>query len=111
MRSWFALLLTSGLCLGSTFGTARAFAAPTAPAPKPLSQSLSGEAQAAYKSAKLLFEDGDHVGALTKFKRAFELSNDPRLLWNMAVCEKELRHYARSAGLVSRYVKEGSHVI
>lgn len=110
-RSRCALLLTSGVYLATAFGTESAFAAPTALASKPLSQSLTGDARGAYESAKLLFDDGDHAGALTKFKRAYDLSNDPRLLWNMAVCEKELRHYSRSAGLVSRYLNEGAKLI
>lgn len=77
-------------------------------APPSLSESLSGEAKQAYDSGKLLFEDGDAAGAITKFRRAYELSKDPRLLWNAAVCEKELRHYAAAARLVTQYLKEGS---
>ena len=73
----------------------------------PLSESLTGESRQAYDAGKLLFEDGDAAGAITKFKRAYELSKEPRLLWNMAVCEKELRHYASSARLVARYLNEG----
>jgi hypothetical protein len=76
--------------------------------PPSLSESLSGEAKQAYDSAKLLFEDGDAAGAITKFRRAHELSKDPRLLWNMAVCEKELRHYAAAARLVNQYLEEGA---
>jgi hypothetical protein len=73
----------------------------------PLADSLSAEAKVEYESARLLFSDGDFAGASTKFKRAHELSGDPRLLWNMAVCEKELRHYARATTLVERYLLEG----
>lgn len=72
-----------------------------------LADSLSGDARRAYESGKMLIEDGDPRGALTKFQRAYELSKEPRLLWNMAVCEKELRHYANAARLVSRYLAEG----
>jgi hypothetical protein len=60
-----------------------------------------------YKSAKLLFDDGDHAGALTRFKRAYDVSKDVALLWNIGVCEKELNHCAGSARVVSRYLKEG----
>ena len=74
----------------------------------PLSVSLTGEAAEAYKSAVLVFQDGDRAGALQKFKRAYELSRDPRLLWNMAACEKELRHYARAAALVDQYLSDGA---
>ncbi len=78
---------------------------------KSLADSLSGEAKSEYTSAKLLFGDGDLAGAAVKFGRAYELSSEPRLLWNMAVCEKEQRHYARASTLVSRYLSEGGSVI
>jgi len=71
-----------------------------------LSGSLHDEALAAYDAAKLLFEDGDFAGALAKFHRAYGLARDARLLWNMAVCEKELRHYASAARLVAQYLNE-----
>lgn len=80
----------------------------SASASAPLAESLKGEARAAYDGAKLLFEDGDAAGALAKFQRAHELSGDPRLLWNMAVCEKELRHYARAARYVASYLETGA---
>lgn len=75
--------------------------------PAPLNQSLTGEAKAAYDSGRLLFEDGDNPGALAKFSHAYDLSHDARLLWNMASCEKDLRHYARASALIARYLQEG----
>ena len=77
---------------------------PTAPA---LGDSLTGPAKQDYESGRLLFRDGDHAGALAKFSSAYDISKDPRLLWNMAACEKNRRHYARAVGLVRRYLKEG----
>jgi len=76
-------------------------------APKPLSDALTGDAQVEYEAAKLLFSDGDLPGAATKFRRAYDLSKDPRLLWNIAVCEKEQRHYAKASSLVTQYLAEG----
>ncbi len=74
----------------------------------PLSNVLTGEAYSAYESGRLLYKDGDNAGALAKFSRAYELSRDARLLWNMGACEKELRHYARATTLIARYLKEGA---
>jgi hypothetical protein len=73
----------------------------------PLVNTLGDDAKAAYESARNLFEIGDFNGAGLKFKRAFELSNNPRLLWNMAACEKELHHYANAVVLVERFLREG----
>jgi len=81
--------------------------AATPATPAPLTKSLTGEAKAAYDSGRLLFEDGDSPGALAKFSHAYDVSHDARLLWNMASCEKELRHYARAAALIGRYLQEG----
>ena len=76
-----------------------------------LDQSLAGDARAEYDSALLLYEDGDFAGASLKFQRAHALSNDPRLLWNAAAAEKQLRRYARMYLLVSRYLKDGSTLL
>ncbi len=73
----------------------------------PLSDSLSGEAKTLYDVGRILYRDGDYSGALGKFRRAHELSHDARLLWNMAGCEKNLRHYTRVLPLVDRYLTEG----
>src|SRR6476469_2894036 len=82
-------------------------AAPPPPAgPKPLSDALTSGPNAYCEAARLLYGDGDHAGALVKFQAAFDQSKDPRLLWNMAACEKNLRHYAKVMALVERYVKE-----
>jgi hypothetical protein len=90
-------------------------AAPVAPAPAaapapsvaPLADSLSGPAKEAYESAKLLYRDGDFKGAMVKFQAAYELAKDARLKWNIAACEKNLRHYSRVKVLVSEYLEEG----
>jgi hypothetical protein len=77
----------------------------------PLSESLQGEAKDDYVAARILFNDEDFTGALVKFQRAYERAGDPRLLWNMAACEKNLRHYANVLRLLERYEREGSHLM
>jgi hypothetical protein len=80
---------------------------PPATAERPLGELLTGEAKTEYEAGKVLFLDGDPAGSLVKFRRAYELSKEPRLLWNMAACEKTLRHYAKAQVLVERYLLEG----
>jgi hypothetical protein len=87
-------------------------AAQSAPQPdedrgRPLRESLNGQAKSAYDSATLLVVNHDFAGALAKFKEAYVASNEPRLLYDMAVCEKNLRHYASMQSLLQRYVREG----
>jgi hypothetical protein len=64
-------------------------------------------AKAEYAAARILYDDGDFAGALEKLRSAYDLSKDPRLLWNMAACQKNLRHYAEVVRLVERYLSEG----
>ena len=76
-------------------------------APASVRDTLSGAAQQDYDLGRILVENGDYAGALVKFQHAFELSSDPRLLWDIGVCEKNLRHYAKLLGLMNRYLEEG----
>jgi hypothetical protein len=79
---------------------------PASGAPAPLSESLSGTAREAYEAARILLNNQDPAGALTKYLVAYDLSKDPRLLFDMAVCERDLRAYARMQALLVRYEQE-----
>jgi hypothetical protein len=81
------------------------------PGPPPLSETLTGPAKSDYESGKLLYGDGDYAGSLVKFSSAYEASKEPRLLWNMAACEKNLRHYSKALKLVREYAKDESKVL
>ncbi len=84
---------------------------PPPPGPPSLSESLTGAAKGDYESGMVLFTDGDYAGSLVKFSSAFDASKDPRLLWNMAACEKNLRHYSKALKLVRQYVTDGDKVL
>lgn len=109
------LALAPILVAAPAFAQARKPAPPAAPAaptaPPSLADSLTGDAKASYDSAKLLYADGDFEGSRVKFAAAFDQAKDPRLLWNMAACEKSLRHYARALKLVRRYAAEGGALL
>jgi hypothetical protein len=77
------------------------------PAAPTLAETLTGSAKEDYDAGRVLFEDQDYAGALMKFQRAFETTPDPRLLWNMAACEKSARHYGNALALLERYRREG----
>ena len=74
----------------------------------PLDKTLTGLARAEYEAARILYQDGDYQGALNKLQVAYEKSNDPRLLWNMAAAHKNLRHYARVMELIDEYLAAGA---
>ncbi len=86
--------------------SASAQTAHTPAAQAPLAQSLTGAAKDAYASAQILSNNGDYAGALAKYGQAYELSKDPRLLFNMAVCARTLHAYARMQALLSQYKRE-----
>lgn len=71
----------------------KAAAAAVDPGPPPLADVLTGMAKAEYEAGKVLYQDKDYANAIIKFQRAYELSNDPRLLLNVAICAKNLRRY------------------
>jgi len=92
-------------------GAPRPAPAPAPSGPRPLAQTLTGDAKAAYDAAKLLVGDGDFAGAAIKFRAAFDASHDPRLLWNIAACEKNQRHYARTIALLHEYLDTGGDLL
>ena len=73
----------------------------------PLGDSLTGAAKDSYEGGKVLYGDGDYAGAVLKFQHAYDLSGDPRLLWNVLAAEKNLHHYARVEALLRVYLKTG----
>ncbi len=92
-----------------------AFAEPPPPAraahPKPLAQTLPPEAKADYDAGKILFEDGDFQTSRIKFQAAYDLTHDARLLWNIAVCQKNERHYAKALATLTRYLADGGDLL
>jgi hypothetical protein len=84
---------------------------PAGARPRTLAQSLPPDARRDYDAGKLLFEDGDYATALLKYQAAYDRTHDPRLLWNVAVCQKDLRHYAKAAATLARYLAEGGDLL
>lgn len=84
-------------------------AAPAAPA-KPLAESLQGSAKNDYDLAMSLYKSSppDYSNAYDSFKRAYDTSKDARLLWNMAACQKQMRHYTEVRRLTQAYLKESA---
>ncbi len=83
-------------------------AAPQAAPSKPLSESLTGLAKAEYEGGRILYGDKDYASASSKFQRAYELSSDVRLLFNIAVCQKNLRKYSKMLATIRRYLEDGN---
>jgi hypothetical protein len=68
---------------------------------------LPEDARRSWDSAIELFEARDYQGARVEFMRAWELSRNPRVLFNVGVCDKNLRRYARAAAVWRRQLEAG----
>jgi len=65
------------------------------------------EARTHFKAATELYDENNFRGALTEFKRAYELSPSYKLLFNIGQVEMELQDYAEALKAYSRYLREG----
>lgn len=98
--------------------TLLAFAAPVAGAPHKPHRSKAkkvsnkertpqqAEADRHFKSGVTLFGEQKFAEALAEFERAYELSPNSIVLYNMATCHRELSHYAEAVKLYNRFLAE-----
>ncbi|MGZ3416624.1 MAG: PEGA domain-containing protein [Polyangiales bacterium] len=110
--------LVSTLALSIGLAGAPVFAAPPKPPakgakeeakkPKTVGERLPPDAKKHWDSALLLYEDSNWEGALTEFKTAYDMSKEPRVLRNVAVCEKNLKRYSDAIATLQKAVVEGT---
>ena len=74
---------------------------------KPLRDQLTEEAKKHWDTALALYQRGQWDGARTSFNAAFDASKNPRVLFNVAVCEKNLGRYARAIEIFKKELSEG----
>lgn len=72
------------------------------PSSTKVADSLSGDAKDAFNRARLAFSKGDYAAAREQYEQAFELSKEPRVLYNVAVCLKEQGRYAAAIRVLQR---------
>ena len=61
-----------------------------------------------WDAARDLLDANDFAGALVEYQRAYDESKNPRVLYNVAVCQKNLRHYARAEMRFKQELAEGT---
>lgn len=110
-----AFVLSCALLSGSLPALAQPAKAPAKAAPgkaakkKTLKESLSGEALEAFNRGVELYSNAkNYEGAVSEFQRAYTLSKDPRLLFNMAIAERDAKRYARAVTDLELELKEGN---
>jgi hypothetical protein len=92
------------LCAASA-GAQSSDAGPSRPS---LRDALSGTARDAYDSATILYDNRDFGHALEKYRQAYALAHDPRLLFDMAICSRDLKAYADMQRLLVEYQHEAA---
>jgi hypothetical protein len=100
MRSFFALGFSFALALAST--TVRADPTPT-PEPDP----ARAEAEARYSRATRLYEEGNYEAALAEFRRAYTITHEHRVLYNIAQLCYRTKDYVCSVEAFESYLVEG----
>src|SRR5580700_9449878 len=78
------------------------------PAAVDVRSQLTENARKAWDAAKQLAEARDYKGALVELQRAYDLSNNPRILFNVGALEKLLTHYARAVDAWEKELREGA---
>jgi hypothetical protein len=99
-----AALLLVALALASP---APSFAQPPT---KTIREELPEAARRNWDAAKDLYGVSDWVGARAEYERAYELSKNPRVLYNIAVCEKNLKHFLKASEILKRALAERSRL-
>ncbi len=74
---------------------------------KTLREQLPADAQKHWDTALALYQRSQWDGARTSFNAAYEASKNPRVLFNVAVCEKNLGRYARAIDVFKRQLSDG----
>ncbi|HEU4409269.1 MAG TPA: PEGA domain-containing protein [Polyangiaceae bacterium] len=102
--------LASALTLALAAPPAVALRAPTAlaqPKPPPLKSQLTGAAREHFETGVRLAGRRDWNGARTSFQAAYDASANPRVLFNVAVSERELGRYPAAVEAFRRELAEG----
>jgi hypothetical protein len=78
---------------------------------KSLRDSLTGEAKASFERGITLYNTRNFEGALVEFEHAYKLTPDPRLLFNMAIADRDMQRYARAVARLQQELKEGEDTL
>ncbi|MEI9951023.1 MAG: PEGA domain-containing protein [Pseudomonadota bacterium] len=104
-----------GLCFALA-GSENAWAQPEAPAPgaapnaanpAPASAEVLKEAGERYARGLSLYGDGEFLLALVEFERAYQLSNNYKVLYNIGQVRIQLGRYAKAKEALEDYLKAG----
>jgi tetratricopeptide (TPR) repeat protein len=99
--------LLARLALAALVLTPAAARAQTPPAAPPESAQATEEGKAHFTRGVALFHEGDFRSALVEFRRAYELSRNHRVLYNIGQTELQVQDYAAAQRTLQKYLGEG----
>jgi tetratricopeptide (TPR) repeat protein len=102
--------LSVALCFALWGGSVRAQAqtpAPAAAPSAPVSAEVLKEAGERYARGLTLYGDGEFLLALVEFERAYQLSNNYKVLYNIGQVRMQLARYAKAKEALEEYLKAG----
>ena len=59
-----------------------------------------------FEAGASYYDAGDYEDALREFTRAYELSHDPRLLYNLSLCHQHLGRFEEAVADLERYLEQ-----
>ena len=106
-KRWLSVVVATTVIAPSFVlaGEATVFAQPAKK--KTLREQLPPEAQKHWDTAIVLYERKQFDGARTSFNAAYDASKNPRVLFNVAVCEKNLGRYERAIEFFKKELADG----
>jgi hypothetical protein len=107
MRFRQAFPLIMACIVVSPMGTVPEAHAQVAAKPTTVRAQLPPDAQRSWDRATEAMRANLWATAVTEFQRAYDLSQNPRVLYNVGVCEKELQHFSRAASKFEQGLREG----
>ena len=79
----------------------------TASAQSTPSQAVLEETRERFVHATMLFEQGSYAAALEEFRRVYALMPRPQVLFNIAMCHRELGQYAEAVAALKIFLEQG----
>jgi hypothetical protein len=74
--------------------------------PKSVRDELPTAARVNWDNARELYDAQNWAAAMGEYQRAYEVSHNPRVLFNVGVCEKNLGHYLRASAAFRKELAE-----
>ena len=76
--------------------------------PKTIRDELPPPARMSWDSGRALFDVQNWAAAATEYNHAYDLSKNPRVLFNVAACEKNQNHYLKALLALRKELAEGA---